>query len=173
LEVGYAANVSPAQQAPDPNPWVSGAHGHAVGQGRVVAASEEGAQAADGADSRQARRLLTERRDLPRTRRLASSRAMRRVLEQGARRRLGHVDVIWTDNTLGHPRLGLIVPKYQSSAVARNRLRRRLREIWRVHLQPGHPARDVIIRARREAYTAPAGVLRAELLGWWSGGGAG
>ena len=44
--------------------------------------------------------------------------------------------MIWMDNTTGHPRMGLIVPKFQSSAVARNRLRRRLREIWRRELQP-------------------------------------
>ena len=39
------------------------------------------------------------------------------------------------DNTAGHPRMGLIVPKFQSTAVARNRLRRRLQEIWRREIQ--------------------------------------
>ena len=55
---------------------------------------------------------------------------------------------------MGHPRMGLIVPKFQSSAVARNRLRRRLREIWRREIQPHQPACDLVIRARREAYGA-------------------
>ena len=63
--------------------------------------------------------------------------------------------MIWMDNTTGHARMGLIVPKFQSSAVARNRLRRRLREIWRLELQPHQPAWDLVIRARREAYGAP------------------
>jgi len=85
---------------------------------------------------------------------------------QGRRRRLGHLDMIWTDNATGHPRLGLIVPKFRSSAVARNRLRRRLREVWRQEVQARQPAWDLVIRARKEAYDASFQVLRAELLGW-------
>jgi ribonuclease P protein component len=76
------------------------------------------------------------------------------------------LDVIWTDNSAGHPRMGLIVPKFQSTAVARNRLRRRLREIWRREVQGGQPDRDVVIRARREAYRASFADLRADLLAW-------
>jgi ribonuclease P protein component len=74
--------------------------------------------------------------------------------------------MIWTDNTTGHPRMGLIVPKYQSSAVARNRLRRRLRELWRLELQPHQPAWDLVIRARREAYGATYPALRDDLRAW-------
>lgn len=74
--------------------------------------------------------------------------------------------MIWTDNTTGHPRMGLIVPKLQSSAVARNRLRRRLREIWRVELQPHQPPWDLVIRTRREAYAATFSDLRRQLLAW-------
>ena len=70
------------------------------------------------------------------------------------------------DNSAGQPRMGLIVPKYQSTAVARNRMRRRLREIWRRYLQPDQPAWDVIIRARRDAYRASFDRLRAELAEW-------
>ena len=77
--------------------------------------------------------------------------------------------MIWMNNTTGHPRMGLIVPKFQSTAVARNRLRRRLREIWRRDLQPGHPAWDVIIRAKRDAYRASFAHLRAELAEWRAG----
>jgi len=62
--------------------------------------------------------------------------------------------------------MGLIVPKFQSSAVARNRLRRRLREIWRREIAPVQPAWDVLVRARREAYAAPYTALRTELLAW-------
>lgn len=85
---------------------------------------------------------------------------------------MGHLDVIWTDNSAGHPRMGLIVPKFQSTAVARNRLRRQLKEIWRRELQVDLSAQDVIIRARREAYVASFAVLRGELLTWREGLGA-
>jgi len=74
--------------------------------------------------------------------------------------------MIWMDNPTGHARMGLIVPKFQSSAVARNRLRRRLREIWRLELQPHQPAWDLVIRTRREAYDAPFDRLRGDLLAW-------
>jgi len=54
---------------------------------------------------------------------------------------------------------------YQSSAVARNRLRRRLREILRRDVLRTLPAVDLVIRAKRSAYTASFAVLRAELTG--------
>jgi ribonuclease P protein component len=74
--------------------------------------------------------------------------------------------MIWIDNQSGQPRMGLIVPKFQSSAVARNRLRRRLREIWRREIQQQQPACDVLIRARPEAYGASFDALRSQLLLW-------
>jgi ribonuclease P protein component len=74
--------------------------------------------------------------------------------------------MIWIDNQTGQPRMGLIVPKFQTSAVARNRLRRRLREIWRQDLQTSQPPGDLLIRARREAYQATFEDLRSELRSW-------
>ncbi len=74
--------------------------------------------------------------------------------------------MIWMDNMTGHPRMGLIVPKFHASAVARNRLRRRLKEIWRRELQPYQPAWDLVIRARRESYGASFDQLRDQLLRW-------
>ena len=74
--------------------------------------------------------------------------------------------MIWADNLTGHPRMGLIVPKFRATAVARNRLRRRLREIWRREILPQQPAIDLVIRARREAYGATFAQLRSQLLAW-------
>jgi ribonuclease P protein component len=61
--------------------------------------------------------------------------------------------------------MGIIVPRFQSSAVARNRLRRRLKEILRrdVLPLPQLPPIDLVIRAKRAAYAATFAVLRAEL----------
>jgi ribonuclease P protein component len=55
------------------------------------------------------------------------------------------------------------VPRYGSTAVARNRLRRRLREIVRRDILRQLPAIDLVIRPRRSAYAASFAVLRAEL----------
>ena len=46
------------------------------------------------------------------------------------------------------------MPTHKQTGVARNRLKRRLRELVRLRLLPGAPAADVVIRARREAYDA-------------------
>jgi ribonuclease P protein component len=62
--------------------------------------------------------------------------------------------------------MGLIVPKFRHSAVARNRLRRRLKEIWRVDVQQDQGSCDLLIRARPEAYQAPFVTLKEELLHW-------
>jgi len=70
------------------------------------------------------------------------------------------------DNQTGHARMGLIAPKFQFTAVARNRLRRRLRELWRRELMGTVPPLDVVIRARREAYDAGFAALRMQLLAW-------
>jgi len=77
--------------------------------------------------------------------------------------------MMWQDNQAGRPRLGLIVPRFQFTAVARNRLRRRLREVWRTELQQGLPGLDLVIRTKREAYAAGFDALRAELRGWREG----
>ncbi|HUC39224.1 MAG TPA: ribonuclease P protein component [Gemmatimonadales bacterium] len=85
--------------------------------------------------------------------------------EAGGRRRTRHLDLAWRHNLSGHARLGLIVPRHQSSAVARNRLRRRLREILRRDVLRMLPAIDLVIRAKRSAYSASFAALRAELTG--------
>lgn len=74
--------------------------------------------------------------------------------------------MLWRDNAAGRPRLGLIVPRFQFTAVARNRLRRRLKELWRRELQGGLGAVDLVIRTKREAYAAPFETLRTELMQW-------
>jgi ribonuclease P protein component len=64
--------------------------------------------------------------------------------------------------------MGLIVPRFQFSAVARNRLRRRLKEIWRRDIQGDQPGWDVLLRAKREAYAADFEELRAAVVEWRS-----
>ena len=132
----------------------------------ALAQTEERPEAAHRLSTVEARRLLTASTRLPRAHRLARASDIRRCLTHGRRRRLEHLDMIWMDNQSGQPRMGLIVPKFQLSAVARNRLRRRLREIWRRDIQVQQPALDIVIRARREAYGASFDVLRSQLLAW-------
>jgi len=60
-------------------------------------------------------------------------------------------------------RIGLIVPRYRQTAVARNRLKRRLRELCRTRLLPVGIAADLVIRVRAEAYQASFAMLAADM----------
>ena len=65
---------------------------------------------------------------------------------------------------LGHPRVGVVVPRYSGPAVDRNRLKRRLRELVRTRLLPSAPSVDIVIRARPEAYAASFDALVADVV---------
>ncbi len=60
-------------------------------------------------------------------------------------------------------RVGVVVPRYGHSAVDRNRLKRRLRELIRVELLPVITAIDVVLRTAPRAYDRTFEVLRAEV----------
>lgn len=52
------------------------------------------------------------------------------------------------DDTSEEPRLGLAVPRRVGSAVARNRVKRRLREQWRARLEVIPAGRDYVLVVR-------------------------
>jgi ribonuclease P protein component len=71
------------------------------------------------------------------------------------------------NNQTGAARLGLAVAvKVAGGAVARNRLRRTIRESFRLH-QHELPAVDVVVSARPPARAASAAALRASLASLW------
>jgi len=74
-----------------------------------------------------------------------------------------HLDVRAIASPLGHPRVGIVVPRYSGSAVDRNRLKRRLRELVRARLLPSAPSVDVVIRARPDAYAASFDALAGDI----------
>jgi len=84
-------------------------------------------------------------------------------------RRLGNgfFTVTVTANDLGAPRLGLAVAvRAAGGAVARNRLRRIIRESFRLH-QRALPALDLIVGVRPQARAAPPRELHASLAALW------
>jgi ribonuclease P protein component len=56
--------------------------------------------------------------------------------------------------------VGVIVPRFGHTAVARNALKRRLREIVRIELLPVMPAVDAVIRVLPSAYRVSFDALR-------------
>jgi len=61
-------------------------------------------------------------------------------------------------------RVGFVVPRYKHSAVDRNRLKRRLRELVRIELLPTLRPMDLVLRVSPAAYTRDFELLRSELL---------
>lgn len=82
---------------------------------------------------------------------------------EGKRLRAEHLEVRLVASLLPHPRVGFVVPKYSHTAVERNRLKRRLRELTRVRLLPAAPPADLVVRARRSAYDASFERLAADV----------
>jgi ribonuclease P protein component len=64
--------------------------------------------------------------------------------------------------------VGVVVPKHRRNSVERNQLKRRLREVLRLQVLPRLSERsanvDVLVRARREAYSASFEQLNDELV---------
>lgn len=87
-------------------------------------------------------------------------------MEQGKRRRTDHLDLFTQPSPVGCSRLAVIVPRFSHSAVRRNQLRRRLRELGRREILPvlAEPT-DIAVRARASAYAAPFETLRTEFVG--------
>ena len=67
-------------------------------------------------------------------------------------------------NRHGQTRLGVTVSTKLGGAVVRNRIRRRLREIWRLNQEQLQPGWDVILVARGRAVRADYRRLNADYL---------
>jgi ribonuclease P protein component len=64
------------------------------------------------------------------------------------------IDIRHLDSLSGVARAAVVVALYGNSAVDRNKLKRRLRELVRVRMLPRIGPKDVLVRARRETYGA-------------------
>lgn len=60
-------------------------------------------------------------------------------------------------------RVAIVVAKFGYSAVERNKLKRRLRELVRTRMLPVLAPMDLLIRARRDAYGATFEALRDDV----------
>jgi ribonuclease P protein component len=83
--------------------------------------------------------------------RLSRSRDFDAVYRQGRSVSTRYLTLHWfprDDDPEGAPRLGLAVPKTVGNAVARNRLKRQLREAWRQATDAVPAGRDYVLVAR-------------------------
>ncbi len=105
-----------------------------------------------------------ERRNLPREWRLVRRAEFDAVYRQGRRRAAGNFAIFARQNGLGRSRFGMSVKKALGTAVVRNRIRRRVREILRLHRQEIARGWDIVIHPSRATATLDFAQLEAELL---------
>jgi ribonuclease P protein component len=99
----------------------------------------------------------------PATCRLHCRREYDRAWKGGRRRHTPHFQVIVMHRPCGPTRLGLTVSRKIGGAVARNRVKRMVREFFRLHYGQLPQAADLVVIAKRGAADLTYGQLCAEL----------
>ena len=77
--------------------------------------------------------------------------------------RAAHLELRVAASPLSYARVGFIVPKHGETSVARNRLKRRLRELVRIRVLPSLRPQDVVIRTLPGAYAQSWDTLRRDV----------
>ena len=85
---------------------------------------------------------------------LKESHLFRRLYQKGRSAANGYLVLYCRRNGTQENRIGLTVSRKLGHAVVRNRVRRRLREIYRLHEASFLPGWDVVVVARSRAVTA-------------------
>ncbi|MGA2772571.1 MAG: ribonuclease P protein component [Bryobacteraceae bacterium] len=100
----------------------------------------------------------------PKRARLLRAKDFRRVYDQGTRysNPLFAAFCVREPQPDG-PRIGFTTPRALGNAVVRNRIKRRLREAVRFHLDRLNPQWSIVINPRRKAFDAPLPELEREV----------
>lgn len=99
--------------------------------------------------------------------RLRHVQEFKQVLSQGRRQHDAFFTVAVFPNDLNHPRLGLTVSRRAARfAVQRNRIKRLVRESFRMH-QSQLPAVDIVVMAKTQARDADNPTLYSSLASHW------
>jgi len=86
------------------------------------------------------------------------------VYRAGKRRSSAHFTVFFRANELSHSRFGFSIKRELGSAVVRNRMRRRLREMVRCHRTEIPAGWDIVIHPKSVVAKAAFAALTADLL---------
>ena len=82
---------------------------------------------------------------LPKNKRIASNRRFKEIILKKQRKSDGLLTVYMTKNDLDYPRLGVSVVRSSLSAVRRNRLKRLIREVFRLSQNEIPPGFDYLV----------------------------
>lgn len=134
-----------------------------MGQGSSESTSQEGTPRTDRKASDQVQRGLT-RSSLGQYTRLRKRSEVARVRNSGRRIAVPYLTAWRTDSASTRSRVAITVPLHGNSAVARNRLRRRLWHLIREEMRGlERGAIDILVNARATAYAAAFDALRASV----------
>ena len=98
------------------------------------------------------------------TERLAKRPEFKKVMDEGKKKRVDRLCTIFsTPNDLGRKRLGIIASKKIGNAVARNRAKRRIREVFRQIKHRIEPALDIVVISGKDMVTLPHRVIEKKL----------
>ncbi len=157
-DLAFEAHLSTQSQASGQNPRVSDPHEDFRRPQRFAASPPEGPASADPLKNG-----LTDQR-FPKIYRLLRRSEFRRVYDEGQRRRAPLGTVFLRPNGLPHSRLGVTVPVRIGKAVLRNRLKRRVREIFRQRRSTLPAGWDILVNPREAMARVPFETLQRELL---------
>jgi ribonuclease P protein component len=87
-----------------------------------------------------------------------------RVYRRGRKRSSAHVACHCFANGLGHSRFGITIKAAVGTAVRRNRIKRRVREVIRLHREEFPAGWDVILHPKPEVGTLPFAQLEQEFV---------
>jgi ribonuclease P protein component len=89
----------------------------------------------------------------------------KKVMAEGRKQRVEDLcTLFYLPNGLGHHRLGIIASKKIGDAVARNRAKRKIREVFRHHKQAGQTSMDIVVISGKNLIPLPCSALEAKLV---------
>ena len=98
------------------------------------------------------------------TERLAKRPDFEKVMAEGEKKLVEKLCIIFSlPNELDRKRLGIIASKKIGNAVARNRVKRRIREIFRQIKHRMEPALDIVVISGKDMVTLPYRVIEKKL----------
>ncbi len=104
------------------------------------------------------------RRLFPKSARLLKRAEFRRVYDEGQRRNGSYFAVFYRPNGLAETRLGITVPVRIGKAVVRNRVKRRIREAFRLNRERMAPGWDIVMNPREAAGRVAFRSLEKEMM---------
>jgi ribonuclease P protein component len=147
--VSHEENVSTEQSAAKANPRIPRPHGDSGRPKGTEAATGQGTAAADGLDSTEAAGVTRGRSvTFPKHARLRKRGDYLRVQQHGRRQHTDSFVVLSAPTSNPNSRFGITVSTRVGNAVARNRVKRMIREIVRPSWRNLQPPGDVVIIAK-------------------------